>query len=160
MGKEPIHCSDRDNNGEKPLIIVSSMVASFWEGSPFRRSELIIHDSEVVRAQSVAKPKGSRDRDRGGYQWQSSDEAEFTGSVAQGYRGQIEHSFPTEMSLNPIHVLKEKYSDKYFRTMWQPLPSTRRPSKLPSQLHVPKKAGEEIDGAICSSMSPEKEMVQ
>lgn len=51
---------------EEPLIIVFAMMAFPQKGSP-GRPEIIIHDLEIMRAQSTTRPRSFRDRGSGGY---------------------------------------------------------------------------------------------
>lgn len=44
---------------EEPLLLVSTVIASSQEGSP-RSPKIMIHDLEAPRAQSSARPRGSR----------------------------------------------------------------------------------------------------
>lgn len=110
MGRESIQYPNENNSGRASDSSLSYNCI-LLRGLP-QDTRIIIHNSEAARAQSTAKPTGSKGRGRGGNQQQSSNEADSVGSITQGHGGQAEHEVPNEEVPNLVDYQKKKSAKK------------------------------------------------
>lgn len=99
MSKNPFSVLTGMTSAE-PLIIVSTMMASYTEDSP-GRLRIIIHNPEVARARTTKGARGSRGRGWRGNQQQPFDKAESATSAPQGHVGQAETYVPRKEDPRP-----------------------------------------------------------